>query len=139
MTTVAKYRPKNGTIDVFDQIFNDDLFGFDLRPTTMSTPTYDIIENENEYIVDLMLAGFKKENVSISVDNNVLTIEGERKAQEKTKYNCKGSFYGQFKKSFTLPENVFSDKIDASFSNGILSISIPKDTKSKLSKTIEIK
>ena len=108
-------------------------------PTTnTATPTYDVIEKDNEYVLDLILPGFKKEDVSINVEDDVLTVEGERKVQEKTKYNRKGSFYGQFKKSFTLPENVLVDNIDASFKDGILSVSVPKNEKSKLNKRIEI-
>lgn len=141
MTTVAKYsKPKNGMISLFDHFFNDDYFNFDLMPTSnVGEPTYDLIENDNEYILDFMLPGFKKEDVSINVEDDVLTIEGERKVQEKTKYNRKGSFYGKFKRSFTLPEDVLAENIDASYKDGILSVSIPKNEKSKLSKAIEIK
>lgn len=140
MTTITKYsKPKNGMVSLFDHFFNDDLYNWDLMPTTnTATPTYDVIEKDNEYVLDLILPGFKKEDVSINVEDDVLTVEGERKVQEKTKYNRKGSFYGQFKKSFTLPENVLVDNIDASFKDGILSVSVPKNEKSKLNKRIEI-
>jgi HSP20 family protein len=141
MTTVAKYtQPRNGMISLFDHFFNDDFFNWDLMPTTnVASPNYDVIEKDGEFILDFMLPGFKKEDVSINVEDDVLTIEGERNVQEETKYNRKGSFYGKFKKSFTLPEDVLAEKIDASYKDGILSVSIPKDEKSKLSKVIEIK
>jgi len=86
-----------------------------------------------------MLPGFKKEDVSIDVDDGVLTVKGERTAQEETIFNRKGSFYGKFEKSFTLPEEVLADEISASFEDGILTLEIPKDVEKKLSKTIEIK
>lgn len=79
------------------------------------------------------------QDVSLNVENNILTIEGERKANDDIKYNRKNTFYGKFKKSFTLPENINSENIDASFRDGILSVVIPKDEKVKLSKQIEIK
>jgi len=138
MTTLMKYKtPENGMMSLFDNFFNDSLFNWDLPARTTSID-YDVIEKDEEYVLDLMLPGFKKEDVSINVENNIMTIEGERKVQEETKYNRKGSFYGHFKKSFTLPEDVLADNIDASYKDGILSLEIPKNEKMKLSKTIEI-
>ena len=141
MTTLMKYsKPQNGMVSLFDKFFDDDIFNwnFDLPANTVS-PSHDIIENEKEYIVDFALAGFNKEDISLNVEDNVLTIEGERKANEDTKYNRKSTFYGRFKKSFTLPDNVNSENIGASWKDGMLSIAIPKDEKTKLSKSIEIK
>lgn len=133
-----KYKPTNGMISLLDNFFNDDIYKWDL-PVNNSLIEHDIIENEKEFVLDLMLPGFKKEDVSINVDDNIMTIEGERKVSDNKKYNRKGSFYGHFKKSFTLPEDVLADNIDASYNDGILSIAIPKDEKTKLSKAIEIK
>jgi HSP20 family protein len=100
-------------------------------------PTYDVSEIEDAYMLDMVLAGFNKEDVSVEVEDDTLTIKGERKVQEELKYSRKGSFSGEFVKSFILPKDVLADKIDASFTNGILSIQIPKEE--KLSKAIEIK
>lgn len=141
MTTLLKYsKPQNGMINLLDRLFDDDIFNWnpDLPANTI-VPNHDIIEKDNEYVVDFALAGFKKENVSLNIDKNMLTIEGERKPDDDTKYNRKNTFYGKFRKSFTLPENINSENIDASFSDGILSIIIPKDEKMKLSKQIAIK
>lgn len=133
-----KYKPTNGMISLFDNFFTDDFFNWNV-PANNPAIDYDIVENDEKYVLDLMLPGFKKGDVSIDVDDNVLTIEGERNAQEETIYNRKGSFYGKFKKSFTLPDNVLADEINASFKLGILSLDIPKTKESKLCKTIEIK
>ena len=141
MTTLMKYsKPQNGMISLFDRFFDEDIFKWNVDlPATTISPNHDIIEKDNEYLVDFALAGFKREDVRLNVEDNILTIEGERKVNEDTKYNRKGTFYGQFKKSFTLPDNVNTENIDASFTDGILSVTIPKDEKLKLSKTIEIK
>ena len=141
MTTLMKYsKPQNGMVSLFDRFFDDDIFNWNLDvPTNKIAPNHDIIEKDDEYLVDFALAGFKKEDVSLNVDDGVLTIEGERKINDDIKYNRKGTFYGSFKKSFTLPENINTEKIDASFNDGILSVTIPKDEKAKLTKTIEIK
>lgn len=139
MTTLIKHKPQNGMIGLLDNIFDDNIFDWnidlDANPNLLA---HDIIENKNEYIVDYALAGFKKDDVSVNVENNVLTVEGERKANDDLNYNRKSTFYGKIKKSFALPEDVNLEKIDASFSDGILSIVIPKDEKLKLSKTIKI-
>jgi HSP20 family protein len=138
MTTLMKYsKPQNGMLNILDHFFDDELFNWDTPERTV-IPNYDIIEKDGEYLVEFGLAGFTREDVSLNVDNDILTIEGERKVNEDTKYNRKGTFYGNFKKVFTLPDNVVTDKIDASFQNGILSITIPKNGKAKLSKSIEI-
>jgi HSP20 family protein len=118
-------------IDLFDAIFNDEIFN-------TTSVDYDITEDDEKFGLEFMLPGFKKEDMSLSVDDGVLTVEGERKVQEETKFNRKGSFYGKFKKSFTLPDDVLSEKINASFTDGILSLEIPKDVEKKLSKVIEI-
>lgn len=140
MTTLMKLKPTNGMISLFDDIFNDKIFDWNIDLETNSNfLTHDIIENENEYIVDYALAGFKKEDVSLNVEDNILTVKGQRKEKDDIKYNRKSTFFGEFKKSFTLPDGIDSEKIDASFRDGILSIVIPKNEKMKLSKTIKIK
>lgn len=140
MTTLAKYKPafENNFINIFDNLLDDsNLFNWD-RGINSGVPHYDIVENKDNYSLDFMLAGFNKDDVSINIEKDTLTIEGERKTKEDGKYNYKGSFYGKFKKSFTLPENIIVDKIRASFENGVLSLKIPKDEKAKLSKMIKI-
>lgn len=137
MTTLAKRnRKRNGPDSLIDLIFNgDDFFGLENLPNdAISTPQYDIIEKDNNYIIEFMLPGFKKENISIDIEDNTLLIEGERKVNENNKYNYKGSFYGKFKRSFELPENIEVNSIDASFEDGILSVYIPKKDESKVGK-----
>lgn len=140
MTTLARQnRKNNGANNLLDLLINDDVFNLGIiSDEATSSPQYDIIEKENKYLLEFMLPGFKKDNVSINVDDNNLIIEGERKENKETKYSRKGSFYGKFKKLFTLPENVNINKIDASYNDGILSITIPKENESKLNKSIKI-
>ena len=115
--------------NVFDEIFTE---------TNVGQPTADVIENDNEFIVEIMLPGFKREDVSVHIEDDVLGIEGNRKVNDKLNYNRKGSFFGTVKATYQLPEYVIGDKIDASFTDGVLSITIPKDVESKLSKEIKI-
>jgi HSP20 family protein len=103
------------------------------------TPAVNIEETDDAYLVSAELAGMKKDDVDISVENNVLTISGERK-WEKTDEKGEGKTanrqlhrvecgYGAFSRSFALPRQVAAEKVQAKLDNGILHITIPKDEK----------
>lgn len=105
------------------------------------TPRVDISEISEAYLIEAVLPGLRKEDVSIRCQNNVLTIEGERKMRDNIReeqYLRRESFFGKFFRSFTLPDDVDTSAISASYENGILQISIPKQ-KEKQPKQIEIK
>lgn len=127
-------------IRLFTSIF-DDLFEFPITNTTSKTPVHDVIENDNEYQIDLLLAGVKKEDISIDVEKDVLTIKAERKEIKDVKYNRKETFFGKYERSFILPDDVDKDKIDASLVDGILKVIVPKlaDNPKLSKKAIEIK
>lgn len=130
-------KPQNGMLNILDHFFDDELFNLSTSEKTI-IPSYDVVENESEYFLEFGLAGFSKEDVSLNIEENVLTVEGERKSDENINYTHKGNFYGKFKKTFTLPDNVMANKISASWKDGMLTITIPKEEKTKLSKSIEI-
>jgi HSP20 family protein len=124
----------NSSIMLFDELFND---LFDVKPVTYQ-PTYDIVENDNDYQVNLTLAGFKKENINVEIDETTLKITAERKEND-SKFNRKETFYGKYYKQFKLSDNIDKDGIKASYVDGMLNILIPKtDAKEKVSRTIEI-
>ncbi|MFW6219435.1 MAG: Hsp20/alpha crystallin family protein [bacterium] len=133
--TLMKYQKPSSFVNIFDTFFNDD---FITNNNSYGSVKYDVIEGDDQYILDMSLPGFKKENVTINVDKDVLTINGERTKDEKSKYTYNGSFFGKFEKSFDLPDDVKSEDIKASFNDGILSISIPKNVEARVSKMIEI-
>jgi HSP20 family protein len=105
------------------------------------SPSVDIVEHEDSYIVEAELPGLTKDDVKISVESNILTIRGEKK-REQTKegrnYHRTERAYGSFMRSFTLPTSVKADKIEANYRNGILTINLPKVEEAK-PKTIEVK
>ena len=120
---------------IFDEFLNESL---DI--TSRKCPAHDVIENDNEFIVEIELAGIKKENINIDTENDVLTIEAERKKDEKLKYNRKESYVGKYKRSFIFPDNVNGDDIKAKLNDGILTINISKTIdKAKKKKQIIIK
>jgi HSP20 family molecular chaperone IbpA len=133
-------RYTNPSIRLFDTIL-DDLFEFPPVNTLVKTPIHDVIENEKEFQVEMLLAGLKKEDISIDVEKDVLRIKAERKEVKDLKYNRKETYFGKYERTFVLPEGVDKENIDASLVDGVLKIIVPKlqgDTKLS-KKTIEIK
>jgi HSP20 family protein len=105
------------------------------------TPACDIFETEKAIVLNVELPGLKKEEVSVSIENNLLTIHGERKFQEETKrenYYRVERNYGEFFRSFTLPNYIDPAKILAEFKEGLLQVSLPKREEAK-PKQVEIK
>lgn len=92
-------------------------------------PTVDIFEDESSIQLKADLAGVKPADVQIEVENNVLTVRGERKMEHEEKkkgYHRVERAYGSFSRSFALPESVDSEKIDAAFKDGVLNLTLPK-------------
>ncbi|HQJ60804.1 MAG TPA: Hsp20/alpha crystallin family protein, partial [bacterium] len=124
--------------DLFSEFFNNNL---ERIPAASIYPKVDIEENENSYVFKAELPGVRKEDVSIEIDNRVLTISGEKKEEREEKSGNvyrKESYSGSFSRSFTLPEHVNPDDADAKYENGILFLSIPK-SEDKAKKKIDIK
>ena len=104
-------------------------------------PRVDIVEQEKAYEVHVAVPGVPKEDFKIDVNNNVLTVSGERKfAKEKKENNfhISETQFGAFSRAFSLPENADASKISAKYNNGILEITIPKDEKKILKTTIAV-
>lgn len=105
------------------------------------SPSVDIFENQDKIVLEAELAGMKPEEVDISIENNIITLKGERKfekTEDKDNYHRVERSYGSFVRSFTLPRTVVSDEAEASFNNGVLSVTLPKREEAKARK-IEIK
>jgi HSP20 family protein len=101
----------------------------DTNGTTHWAPPADIYETEDELVVALDLPGVDPNMVDIRVENNVLTIRGERQFEEKQNkdnFHRVERSYGAFARSFTLSTFVDADKIRASYKSGVLSINLPK-------------
>ncbi len=97
-------------------------------------PKVDIYETEGEVVLKADLPEISGKDVSIKVEDNVLTLSGERKMNKEVKeenYHRVERAYGTFMRSFTLPTNIAQDKIKASFKDGVLQISMPKREETK--------
>lgn len=104
-------------------------------------PAVDIKDEKNKFVIHADLPGVKADDIDVSVDNDVLTIKGEResvKEQEKENYKRIERFSGSFMRRFTLPDGADLDKISAKTKDGVLELTVPKTEKSK-SKHIDIK
>lgn len=105
------------------------------------SPTCDIFEKENEIVVKAELPEVKNEDVHVTIDNNMLTLRGERKFSEETKkdsYHRMERSYGEFFRSFTLPQFIDANKVSAEFKDGVLRITLPKKEEAK-PKQLEVK
>lgn len=126
----------------FDDLFSDNIFeSLDRKLTSGSWPKVDISESDNGYLIKADLPGMDKKDVTISVENGVLTLTGEKAEEhkkEKGKYYHLERSYGKFCRTFYLPESTDAEKIAASMKNGVLELDIPKTEKQKF-RNIEIK
>ena len=110
-------------------------------PFSAWTPSCDIYETEKELVLKMELPEMKKEDVYVTVENNLLTLRGERKFDEKLErenFHRIERHYGEFLRTFTLPTFVDGDKIFAEFKDGLLTVTLPKNT-AAIPKQIEVK
>jgi HSP20 family protein len=105
------------------------------------SPLVDIEESEKEYLIKAEIPEMKKEDVKITVQDDVLSISGERKSEKEEKgkkYHRVERSYGSFLRSFTLPDDADGTKITAEYKDGVLRLHLPKSEKAK-PKAIEVK
>jgi HSP20 family protein len=156
MSTIVTV-PKNGSVISKRNInyptwssWIDDLFGVDETPwfranmnSGISTPKVNIRENNDSYIVEMAVPGMKKSDFEISIDNKMLFISAEvetKNEENSDEYSVREFGYSSFKRTFTLPETIDEAKINASYTDGILNVMIPKrdEAKQKPPRTIKI-
>src|SRR3989440_833171 len=102
--------------------------------TTSWSPSVDIFETEGEIVVKAELPGMNREDITLHLENNVLTLRGERKFEKETKdenYHRIERSYGNFSRSFSIPATVDEEKIRADYKDGVLKIALPKKEQAK--------
>ncbi len=105
-------------------------------------PTVNISENNEAFLLEFSSPGFKKEDFKIEIDNNILTVSAEHKAEKSEEgktFTRKEFSYGSFKRSFNLPETANTEKIEAKYDSGILKLAIAKNEEAKVKPVKEIK
>ncbi|MEP3373792.1 MAG: Hsp20/alpha crystallin family protein [Maribacter dokdonensis] len=126
-----------------NEIFKPDWFG-GIENNRNSVPAVNIKENEKEYYLELFVPGRRKEDFTIEIDEAVLTISSEIKKENEEvndNYTRKEFSISSFKRSFTLPDTIATDKIDANYEGGILKFNLPKKEEAlpKPKRMIELK
>jgi HSP20 family protein len=121
---------------------------FDVAPSRngngfATLPAVDVSETDKAYEITAELPGMDEKNVEVKVANGVLTIKGEKqddKEEKKKNYYRRERSFGSFERSFQVPEGVDSDKIEANFKKGVLSVTLPKSPEAqKAEKKIAVK
>jgi HSP20 family protein len=132
---LVRWEPFDGLNKIQSRI--NDLFG-DSFDRSWSSPTWyppvDVLEIKDSYVVRAELPGMKKEDFNLEVKDGMLTLSGERKSEKTTdgvKYRTVERVEGKFSRSFSLPETVKHDGIQATYKDGILEIHVPKAEEAK--------
>lgn len=157
--TQAPWRPFGGLRREIDRLFEDfdrDFWGFPFRRSGFDvepfwrrelswagSPAVNISENDTAYEITAELPGIDEKNIELKLANGGLTIKGEKqeeKEEKKTDYYLHERHFGSFERSFRVPEGVDTDKINATFKNGVLTVTLPKSPEAKKAeKKIEVK
>jgi HSP20 family protein len=114
--------------DMFDDILGKEMTG------QGSMPAVNVIENGDNFRIEVAAPGFDKNDFKVTLDNDHLTIAVEKETEmtdEKDKYTRKEYHFGSFSRSFHLPDTIKGDKIDANYENGILKVNLPKREEAK--------
>jgi HSP20 family protein len=126
--------------DEMDRMFDDFSRGVVRMPAWRrmaggaTVPAVDIVEKDKAFEVSVELPGMKESDIDVKVTDNRLTITGEKKEEREQNdkgYHLSERRYGSFMRSFSLPEGVDADKIDAAFANGVLKVTLPKGAEAR--------
>lgn len=122
--------------------FDKDL-NYSNNSNKVNTPLVNVINQDNQYVIEVAAPGIKKEDISIKLENNKLVIALESKDEKNEKnvnYTIKEFGFTSFSKTFFVPKDIEAEKINADYNNGVLSVSIPKKEKeAALSRNIKVK
>lgn len=128
------------TNNLFESLFNDSFISDRL---TSRVPAVNIAETSDAYQIELAAPGLEKGDFKINVDKDVLTISAEKKTESvdgDKKYSKREYSYTSFTRSFTLPESIDHNKIDANYKDGVLNVTVGKKEEAKVaSRLIEVK
>ena len=124
---------RNGNyFPVLSEIFDNELFPSNKwieREFNQASPAVNIIENSKEFNIEFAVPGFKKNDFKINLEENVLTVNAEKvyeKNDKHERFTRKEFHYNSFSRSFTLPNTINAESIDAKYNDGILRLNIPK-------------
>ncbi|MDP4680661.1 MAG: Hsp20/alpha crystallin family protein [Cyclobacteriaceae bacterium] len=144
--SLIKYNPSHARSlafnSLFDNFFNNNFSSPDSAKSNSFVPQVDIAETDSFFELQFVISGVDKKGFNIELQDGKITVSGERKVEndkDEKNYHSRESYYGSFKRSFYLPDNINEEKVEAKYTDGILSIVIPKDEKRITKKSIEVK
>lgn len=123
-----------------DYLF-DDLVGRTSAGWTGWNPSADLFENDDAYVLEMELPGFSRDDIELTVERNVLTVSGQRSAEEEIEnvtYHLRERGTARFSRSFALPRSMDTEGVEARFDNGVLTVTLPKAAEAR-PKRIEVK
>ncbi|MEO7175631.1 MAG: Hsp20/alpha crystallin family protein [Saprospiraceae bacterium] len=126
---------------LLEQFLDPSVGQFFGRDTSNNLPNANIVEADTSFVIQLAAPGLNREDFNLSVDMNILKVSADKTATDDSnigRYIQHGFNYSQFSRSFNLPESIDTAQIQANYRDGILSIEIPKQQKSKELKTIPV-
>lgn len=132
MRTITRWNPTREALDLFNEF--ERLFDRSAYRESVDTPTtwglaLDVVEQEEGYVVKASVPGINPDDLNITLEDNVLTIQGEVKSEETAdegKYHLRERRYGSFGRTLRFPVAVNADTVEASYHNGVLSLTVPK-------------
>jgi HSP20 family protein len=134
---------RNERMPLFSDLFNDLFETVNMPDVTRGTvPSVNIIENDDNYRLELAAPGLKKDDFKISIDDDRLTVSSEKETEstdKQEKYTRKEFSYSSFMRTFTLPEMVDSEKISAKYEDGVMTVLLPKKEEAKPKTPREVK
>ena len=145
--TLTKFKPRTTFLSdnffptAFEGIFSDLMRDTNTRLESFETPAAEVIENDKDFRINVMFAGFDKKDIKIDMQDNELTISAEKvekNVDENEKYHLSEFRSGKYRRTFYLPDSANTEKVEAELKNGILGLVIPKKAKAKV-KAISIK
>ncbi len=149
--TLVKWSPRNPQVtsmqEALDDLVRDVFSDFPspwFRASTVGgawVPPMDVVEEEGRYVVHLDLPGMRREDVKVSMENDTLTLTGERQHQAETKEGGYRRFersHGTFTRTISLPNTIDSKRIEATYKDGVLTVTLPKSEEAR-PKTIDVK
>lgn len=129
---------KKNEFDLFEDMFRDPFQDSFFSTREMKLMKTDIKEKDAEYVVEMDLPGYDKENIELEIENGYLKVtakiskDSSNDENKEDKYIHRERFYGECSRSFYIGNNITEEDIKASFKNGILTVSIPKEEKKKI-------
>lgn len=146
--TLLTVKPENGRLatprlsNIFDSFLENEFHNVNRKEFFKTPALVNVKETETAYVIEVAAPGFKKEEISIKVENNLLTLSAETKKEAETtehKFTRKEFNFSSFNRTFTLPKIVEATKIEAGYESGILSVTLPKKEEAKPAPAIEVK